>query len=71
MRDSTYLLLKSCDQIGWLVSFQSTVFWWFRKIYCEAIGMCLQAGAVLNAETKEELFSVLSVSHIQMPGSRA
>jgi hypothetical protein len=48
--------LKSCDQIGWQVSFQSPVFWWFRKMNCEAVGVCLQAGAVLNAETSDFLY---------------
>jgi hypothetical protein len=52
------------------VSFQSPVFWWFRKMNCEAVGMCLQAGAVLNAETSDFLFNrrdlkVLSEDHVR------
>jgi hypothetical protein len=70
MGDSTYLLLKSCDQIGWQVSFQSPVFWWFRKMNCEVVGKCLQAGAVLNAETSDFLFNrrdlkALSENHVR------
>jgi hypothetical protein len=70
MRDSTYLVLKSCDQIGWQVLFQSPVFWWFRKMNCKAVVMCLQVGAVLSAETLDFLFNrrdlkVLSEDHVR------
>jgi hypothetical protein len=39
------------------VSFQSPVFWWFRKMNCVDVRMFLQAGAVLNAETSDFLFT--------------
>jgi hypothetical protein len=35
------------------VSFQSPVSGGTVKINCEAVGMCLQAGAVMNAKTSD------------------
>jgi hypothetical protein len=39
------------------MSSQSPVVWWYREVNCEAVGMCVEAVAVLGAEFVYFLFN--------------
>jgi hypothetical protein len=36
---------------------QSPVVWWYRVVNCEVVGMCVEAGPVLGAESASFLFN--------------
>jgi hypothetical protein len=48
--------MKSGRQIDWQMS-QSPVVWWYREVNCEVVGMCVEAGPVLGAESEDFLFN--------------
>jgi hypothetical protein len=52
------------------MSSQSPVVWWHREVNCEVVGMCVEAGPVLGAESVDFLFNlcnlkILSEDHMR------
>jgi hypothetical protein len=39
------------------MSCQSPVVWWYREVNREVVGMCVEAGPVLGAESVDFLFN--------------
>jgi hypothetical protein len=48
--------MKSGGQIDGQMSSQSPVVWWYREMYREVVGMCVDAVPVLGAESVDLLF---------------
>jgi hypothetical protein len=46
--------MESGGQIDGQIA-QSPVVWWYREVNCEVIGMCVEAGPVLGAESVDFL----------------
>jgi hypothetical protein len=42
---------------GWQMSSQSPVVWWYREVNCEVVGMRVEAGPLLGAESVDFLFN--------------
>jgi hypothetical protein len=52
-----HLHIKSGGQIDGQMSSQSSVFWRYREVNCEVVGMCVEAVPVLGAESVDFLFN--------------
>jgi hypothetical protein len=49
--------VKSGEQIDRQMSIQSLVVWWYREVNSEVVGMCVETGSALGAESEDFLFN--------------